>query len=175
MLKKLTLILAASLVLSACGSRSIGSKIDDQIIHPNVNSAVRKAHPDLKRPTSHIVTTSYNGVVLLAGEVPNAGLKATAEQAARSVKGVTVVHNEIDITYPTPISVRSNDSLLTSKVKSRLLVETDVASTKVKVVTVRGVVYLLGVVTRVQADNITHSVQQVGGVQKIVRLFEYIN
>lgn len=175
MLKKLSLILAASLILSACGARSVGNKVDDQFIHPNVNSALRNAHPDLQRPTSHLVNTSYNGIVLLAGEVPNAELKALAGQVARDVKGVKLVHNEISVMYPTPIGVRSNDSLLTSKVKSRLLIETDVPSTKVKVVTVRGVVYLLGVVTRVQADNITTSVQQVGGVQKIVRLFEYIN
>ncbi len=175
MLKKISLVLTAALVLSACGARSIGNKVDDQIIHPNVNSALRNAHPDLQRPTSHIVTTSYNGVILLAGEVPNAELKAQAGQAARNVKGVKLVHNEIDVMYPTAMSVRSNDSMLTSKVKSRLLIETDVPSTKVKVITVRGVVYLLGVVTRVQADNITTSVQQVGGVQKIVRLFEYIN
>lgn len=164
-----------SLLLGACGARSPGNKVDDQVIHPSVNRAIRDAHPDLKRPTSHTVVTSYNGVILIAGETPREDLKQMATRAAKGVRGVKVVHNELRVTAPTPASIRANDTLLTTKVKARLTAETDVPSTKVKVVTVNGTVYLLGIVTRTEADNITRAVRKVGGVQKIVRLFEYIN
>ncbi len=174
-MRKILFLFLASVVLTACGARSPGNKIDDQVIHPNVNRAIKDAHPDLNRPTSHTVVTSYNGVILIAGETPREDLKQMATQAAQAVDGVKVVHNELRVAYPTPANIRANDTLLTTKVKARLAAETDVPSTKVKVVTVNGVVYLLGIVSRTEADNITYSVRQVGGVQKIVRLFEYIN
>lgn len=174
-MRKILFLFLASIVLTACGARSPGNKIDDQVIHPNVNRAIKDAHPDLNRPTSHTVVTSYNGVILIAGETPREDLKQMATQAAQAVDGVKVVHNELRVAYPTPANIRANDTLLTTKVKARLAAETDVPSTKVKVVTVNGVVYLLGIVSRTEADNITYSVRQVGGVQKIVRLFEYIN
>ena len=174
-MRKVLFLVFASMLLTACGARSPGNKVDDQVIHPNVNRAIRAAHPDLQRPTTHTVVTSYNGVVLIAGETPRADLKQLATHAAKGVEGVKVVHNELQVASPTPASVRANDILLTAKVKTRLTAETDAPATKVKVVTVNGTVYLLGIVSRTEADNITYAVRQVGGVQKIVRLFEYIN
>lgn len=175
MMRNILLLVLTSLMLTACGARSPGNKVDDQVIHPNVNRAIKEAHPDLGSPTSHTVVTSYNGVILIAGETPREDLKQMATRAAQGVDGVKVVHNELRVAYPTPANIRANDTLLTTKVKTRLVAETDVPSTKVKVVTVNGVVYLLGIVSRTEADNITYAVRQVGGVQKIVRLFEYIN
>lgn len=174
MRKSLVLILL-SITLVGCGARSAGNKIDDLVVHPNVSRAIKEAHVDLTSPTSHLVITSYNGVILIAGETPRPELKQLAGNAAQGVNGVKVVHNELQVAYPTPGHIRANDSLLTTKVKARLAAETDVPSTKVKVVTVNGVVYLLGIVSRTEADNITFASRQVGGVQKIVRLFEYIN
>ncbi len=175
MMRNILLLVLTSLMLTACGARSPGNKVDDQVIHPNVNRAIKETHPDLGSPTSHTVVTSYNGVILIAGETPREDLKQMATRAAQGVDGVKVVHNELRVAYPTPVNIRANDTLLTTKVKTRLVAETDVPSTKVKVVTVNGVVYLLGIVSRTEADNITYAVRQVGGVQKIVRLFEYIN
>ena len=175
MIRKTLTVLLASLLLTACGARSPGNKVDDQVIHPNVKRALKEAHEDLKRPTSHLVVTSYNGVILIAGETPRAELKQLATQAAERVDGVKIVHNELQITQPTSAAVRTNDGLLTSKVKASLTAESGVPSTKVKVITVNGVAYLLGIVNRTEADNITQVVQQVNGVQKIVRLFEYID
>lgn len=174
MRKNLALLLIV-LTLAGCGARSPGNKIDDQVIHPNVNRAIRAAHPDLSSPVTHTVVTSYNGVILIAGETPREELKQLATRAAQSVDGVKIIHNELQITQPVPANIRANDSLLTAKVKSRLALEKNVPATKTKVITVNGVVYLLGIVTRTEADNITNSVRQVGGIQKIVRLFEYTN
>lgn len=89
--------LALSLLLGGCGSRSVGNKIDDQFTAPEVRKKITQAHADLNSTTSHIVVTSYNGVVLLAGQTPRAELKAMAEQAARSVQGVSGVQRIVKL------------------------------------------------------------------------------
>ncbi|MHA6492629.1 BON domain-containing protein [Pseudomonas borbori] len=170
-----TLAFSLSLSLAGCGSRSIGNKIDDQFIAPQVSANVERAHTDLASPTSRIIVTSYNGVVLLAGQTPRAELKTAAEQAARKVQNVTKVHNELQVARPTSLLVRSNDSLLTSKIKTQMLADSTVPGTRIKVVTENGIVYLLGLVSRQEANSATNLVQSVGGVQKIVKLFQYTN
>ncbi|MCY1353251.1 Osmotically-inducible protein Y [compost metagenome] len=167
--------LTVSLLLAGCGNRSIGNKIDDQFIAPNVSSSIDKTHADLTSPTSHIVVTSYNGVVLLAGQTPRAELKEKAEQAARSVQGVKKVHNELQVLQPTSALARSNDTLMTTKIKTQMLADSSVPSSRIKVVTENGVVFLLGLVTRQEANAATSVVQGVSGVQKVVRLFQYTN
>ena len=99
--------LALSLVLGGCSNRSIGNKIDDQFLEPNVASAVSRSHPDLTGPTSHIVVTSYNGVILLAGQTPRDDLKQKAGQIANGVQGVKKLHNEIQVLQPTSALARS--------------------------------------------------------------------
>ena len=167
--------LAATLLLGACSNRSMGNKIDDQFLDPDVNSAISDASPDLSSPTSHIVTSSYNGVILIAGQTPRAELKDRASQAARSVRGVSTVHNELQIMEPTSLLVRSNDTLITSKIKTLMLAEAAVPSARIKVITENGVVFLMGIVTRQEAANATSVVAGAAGVQKIVKLFEYTN
>lgn len=167
--------LALSLLLGACSNRSIGNKIDDQFLGPDVSSAVSRAHPNLSSPTSHIVVTSYNGVILLAGQTPSTELKEKAGQAARNIQGVTKVHNELQILKPTSALVRSNDALMTSKIKTLMLAESTVPSTKIKVITENGIVYLMGLVTRAEGASATNVVAGVAGVQKIIKLFQYTN
>jgi osmotically-inducible protein OsmY len=171
----LTSALVTTLLLSACSHRSLGNKIDDQFLDPNVNAAIRDAAPDLSSPTSHIVTTSYNGVILIAGQTPRTDLKDRAGHAARAVQGVTKVHNELQIMEPTSLIVRSNDALITSQIKTLMLADADVPSGRIKVITENGIVFLLGIVTRQEAANATSVVENANGVQKIVRLFEYSN
>lgn len=165
--------LAFSLLLAGCGSRSIGNKIDDQFIAPEVGATIARAHVDLTSPTSHIVVTSYNGVVLLAGQTPRSDLKAMAEQAARKVQGVSKLHNELQVLQPTSVLARSNDSLLTAKIKAQMVADASVPGSRIKVITENGIVYLLGIVSRQEANQATRLVQGVSGVQKIVRLFQY--
>ncbi|CAD5106825.1 BON domain-containing protein [Zestomonas carbonaria] len=167
--------LTLSLLLGGCGNRSIGNKIDDQFLAPEVSSSISKAHADLTSPTSHIVVTSYNGVILLAGQTPRGELKERAEQAARSVQGVKKVHNELQVLQPTSALARSNDSLITAKIKAQMLTDSNVPSSRIKVVTENGIVYLLGLVTRQEAAAATNVIQTVSGVQKIVKLFQYTN
>ncbi|UCJ16786.1 BON domain-containing protein [Pseudomonas sp. MM211] len=165
--------LAISLILGGCGSRSIGNKIDDQFVGPNVENAITRAHADLASPTSHIVVSSYNGVILIAGQTPRAELKSTAEQAARTVQGVRKVHNELQVQQPSSLLARSNDSLLTTKIKTQMLADSGVPGSRIKVITENGVVYLLGVVSRQEANAASNVVQNTSGVQKIIKLFQY--
>lgn len=169
----ITAALATSLLLGGCSNRSIGNTIDDQFIEPKVTEKIHQAHADLGSDSSHIVVTTYNGVTLLAGQAPRAELKQLAEQAARSVAGVTKVHNEIQILSPTSLLARSNDSLLTTKIKTQMLADNTIPGSRIKVVTENGIVYLLGLITRQEANRAANLVQSVSGVQKVVKLFQY--
>jgi len=166
-------VLALALLITACGNRSLGSKIDDPFIASEVLAAVERAHPDLASPTSHIVVSSYNGVVLLGGQTPRAELKQLAERVARGVHNVSRLHNELEVMPPTTALVRTNDALLTSNIKAQLLADSRVASTKIKVVTENGIVFLMGIVTHQQAGDAVAVVENAAGVQKIVKLFQY--
>ena len=170
---RLLLAFGLALTLAGCGGRSLGNKIDDQFLAPKVGSEISRSHTDLNDTTSHIVVTSYNGVVLLAGQTPRADLKSLAEQAARRVQGVKRVHNELQVLAPSSPLARSTDALLTTRIKTAMLADNTVPGSQIKVVTENGIVYLLGLVTRAEANRATAVVQGVGGVQRIVRLFEY--
>jgi osmotically-inducible protein OsmY len=122
----------------------------------------------------HVNITSYNYMVLLTGEVPSAQVKANTERIASEVPQVKTVINELQIAGASSMASRSNDSYITSKVKSNLLGADKVGPTSIKVVTEAGVVYLLGLVTREEADAATEIARGTGGVQKVVRVFEYV-
>lgn len=156
------------------GTRTFGSKIDDSLIETKVAVNVAKASPDLDQ-NSHIVVTSFNGIVLLAGQTPRADLKSLAEQAASSVQRVKKVNNELQILPPSSLLARNNDAWLTTKIKSQMLTDASIPGSRIKVVTENGIVYLLGLVTQQEANQATALVQGVSGVQKIVKLFEYID
>lgn len=175
MIRNILTIGLVAILLTACGARSFGNKIDDQFIGPEVLRAIKDAHIDLHTSTSRIVVTSYNGIVLVAGQTPRAELKELAGKAANSVTSAKKIHNELQVTTPTSGLVRSNDALLTANIKARMLKYNDVPASKVKVVTENGVVYLFGVISRAEASRATAVVQEVSGVQKIVRLFEYLD
>ncbi|MDH1054837.1 BON domain-containing protein [Aquipseudomonas alcaligenes] len=167
--------LALGLALGGCSNRSIGNKIDDQFLEPNVANAISRSHPDLTGPTSHIVVTAYNGVILLAGQTPRADLKEKAAQVANGVQGVKKLHNELQVLQPTSALARSNDALITSKIKTLMLADSKVPSAKVKVVTENGIVYLMGLVTRAEGAAATNVASGASGVQKIVTLYQYTN
>ncbi|MFJ2366983.1 BON domain-containing protein [Pseudomonas sp. NPDC087697] len=156
------------------GTRTLGSKIDDSLIETKVGVNVAKANPDLENG-SHIIVTTFNGVVLLAGQTPRPDLKELAGQAAAAVQRVKTVHNELQVMQPSSILARNNDAWLTTKIKTQMLTDNSIPASRIKVVTENGIVYLLGLVTKQEADQATNLVQGVSGVQKIVKLFEYID
>lgn len=156
------------------GTRTIGSLVDDNLIETKARVNINKAHP-LLHTDARFQVVSFNGVVLLNGQVPNADLIPLAEQAAASVQRVKVVHNELTAGPPLPILARNQDALITSSAKTRLLADGSIPGRRIKVVTEAGVVYLMGLVNRSEADLAVNAVKQVSGVQKIVKLFEYID
>jgi osmotically-inducible protein OsmY len=129
---------------------------------------------DALKGQGHINVTSYNYTVLLTGEVPTAQAKADAEKAASEVPNVKSVVNELQIAGASSTASRSNDAYITSKVKSNFLGNEKFKPTDIKVVTEASVVYLLGLVTHEEADAATEIARGTGGVQKVVRVFEYV-
>jgi osmotically-inducible protein OsmY len=123
----------------------------------------------------HINVTSYNRNVLLTGEAPDEATKAAIESIVRDVPNVRGVVNEIQIAGVSSYSARGNDSYLTSKVKARIVDSGGIVSAnQVKVVTEANVVYLLGLLTHKEADAAVEITRTTGGVQKVVRVFEYV-
>ena len=118
---------------------------------------------------------SYNGVALLTGQVPRAELRELAGNAVKQVQRVKTVHNELTVGPKLSLLARNNDALITSSSKTRMLADSNIPGRRIKVVTEAGVVYLMGLVTHAEANAAVAAVQQVGGVQRIVKLFEYID
>jgi osmotically-inducible protein OsmY len=152
--------------------RSAGTIVDDQGIELK---AAERLHSDeeLSDP-AHIDVESYNYVVLLTGEAPSEALKARAEQLVKDIPMVREVHNEITVAAPRSFMSRSSDGALTGKVKS-VMVANSFDPLLVKVVSENGTVYLMGLVTRDEADRATDITRQVSGVQRVVMLYEYID
>ncbi|MBK5536994.1 BON domain-containing protein [Pseudomonas sp. TH05] len=157
------------------GTRTFGSKIDDSLIKTKVEVNVAQAAPDLKNGASRIGVTSFNGVVLLVGQTPREDLKALAEQAASSVQRVKKVHNELQVMQPITLLAISNDALLTTKIKAQMMTDSNVPDSRIKIITENGIVYLMGLLTQQEASRASDVVQGVSGVQKVVKVFEYID
>ena len=151
--------------------RTTGTMVEDQTIELKAVSAL-SADKDLKAQ-AHLNVTSFNTVVLVTGETPTEELRNRAIEIVRNLDKVTHVHNEITVAAPSAIMSRSSDTVITSKVKTKLLADSSVEGVHVKVVTENGVVYLMGVVSRVEGERAGEIARQTGGVQKVVKLFEY--
>ena len=152
--------------------RTTGSTLDDEMIEIKALVNIDKADEELAH--AHIVAVSFNGVVLLAGQVNTAEQRLLAEQTVDKINKVRRIHNEITVSGATSMVARSNDSWITTKVKTKLLANSEVEGGRIKVVTENGVVYLMGLVTRDEATRAAEYARQTGGVQKVVRIFEYI-
>jgi len=157
-------------VVMAADRRQAEVMFSDQRIEFNAGSRI----DDALKGQGHVNVTSYNYTVLLTGEVPTAQAKADAEKAVTDVPNVKTVVNELQIAGTSSAASRSNDAYITSKVKSSFLGNAKFKPTDIKVVTEASVVYLLGLVTREEADAATEIARGTGGVQKVVRVFEYI-
>jgi len=155
----------------AADRRTSGIFVEDENIELK---AVKYAETSLGE-NAHINITSYNRNVLLTGEAPDEETKAKAEAFAKSIQNVLTVTNEILVGPKSTLSSRSNDAYLTSKVKTQFVTENRFQANYVKVVTENSVVYLLGIVNKVEADAATEIASNTSGVEKVVKVFEYIN
>jgi len=156
--------------------RSVGTMIDDEGIEWKVRSALNG--DKTLSSQSHLSVISVNGVVLLVGQTPTEALRQQATILAKGVDNVRLVHNELAIAAPNSYMTRSSDSYVTSKVKTSLFKvkgHDDFDPTRVKVVTENGTVYLMGILYRSEAEDAAREASRVGGVQKVVKLFEYMD
>ncbi len=185
-----TLFLALNLtMLSGCGTvlatlktdtiedsvtqRTLGQMIEDDNIETkavvNIHAANEAFHE------AHVVVVSYNGYVLVAGQVNTEELKNSATDIIRKVRGVRRIYNELELAAPSSGITRTSDAWITTKVKSWLLGAKNIQGLRVKVVTENGVVYLMGLATGAEAERIAAKAASISGVQKVVRLFEVVN
>ncbi len=153
--------------------RTPGTAIDDEVLEGMVERQIRASSPDYEG--SHIDVVAYNGMVLIVGQVPNAQLKSQATEVAQGIRKVRLVHNELSIGGPISYPARTNDAWLSGKVKTKLIASKEVYGRRVKVVTENGVVYLMGILPRYEADTAVDITKTVYGVQKIVKVFEYLD
>jgi len=186
-LRPLVLALAALTVLPACAPlvvggamvggtmmaidrRTSGNQVEDQGIELKAPAQIKAAIGD----KAHVNVTSYNRVVLITGEVPTEAERTAAEQAVARMEGVRSVVNELAVMGNSSLTTRSNDTYITGVVKAALLDAKDMQSNAIKVVTERGVVYLMGRVTEREATRATEIARAQSGVLKVVRVFEIL-
>lgn len=158
-------------ILMAEDRRTTGTYIEDSGIELKAANRLNEKFRD----SVHINLTAYNRNVLMTGEVPSEAVKQEAEQIVRSVANVRNVLNELTIAGNSSFTSRSNDTYLTSKVMVRFVDKGKFQANHVKVVTENNVVYLLGLVTRKEADSAVEIARTTGGVQKVVKAFEYLD
>jgi osmotically-inducible protein OsmY len=180
--------LAATTLMSACAPlliggamasgalmytdrRTSGAQLEDQAIE-------LKAGPRLKEALgerAHLNVTSYNRLVLITGEVASEADREAAQKAVAGIENVRSTVNEAAVMGLSSLTARSNDTLLTSKVKAAFIDNGNIQANAVKVVTERGTVYLMGRVTEKEAVKAAEVASTVSGVQKVVRVFEIIS
>jgi osmotically-inducible protein OsmY len=162
---------AATTAMVATDRRTAGEQVEDQAIELKTASEMTRVFGERAR----VNATSYAGVVLLTGDVPNAQDKAEAERLTAGVEKVRRVINELRVGDITPLSVRTNDTWLTSKVRTALINTKDLPSLAFVVTTERGVVYMLGRVTETEGQRAAKAASMVSGVNKVVKLFEIVS
>jgi osmotically-inducible protein OsmY len=178
--------LAATTVLGACAPlvlggvmvggamsytdrRTPGTQVEDETIELKAINRVGSVSG------GHVNITSFNRSVLLTGEVPTEAERVAVDKAVGQIENVRATTNELVVGFNSAMTARSNDTILTSKVKAGYLDAQDLQSNAIKVVSERGTVYLMGLVTEREAGRATDLARGVGGVTKVVRLFEVIS
>ena len=181
-------LLAASQLLSACaplliggaavGSalvytdrRTSGAQVEDEAIEAKAYNRIRQAIGD----RGHVNVTSYNRLALLTGEVPSESDRVAVANAVAGVENLRSVTSELAVMPNSSLGSRSSDAIVTSKVKATLFDAKDVQGNAFKVVTERGTVYLMGVVTERELNRATELARSIGGVEKVVRVAEVVS
>ena len=160
---------AASAVVT--DRRTAGTMLEDEAIE--IKSRLALSDRKELNDQVHINFNSFNTIVLVSGEAPTEEDRQAVIDLVKNVEKVTKIHNEITIAAPSSLLSRSADNVITAKIKAKLIAEQDLSSLHVKVVTENGVSYLMGLVSKEEGDIATEVARRTGGVQKVVKLFEY--
>ncbi len=170
-----------SLIASATGSEPIGKstgertfamRIEDSSIERTAGVNIYKANELFRDANVNVL--SFYGSVLLAGQVQTEELKAEAEKVVRRIAEVKQVHNELIVTEASYYAERISDGTITKRIESSLLLEKAFPSSRTKIFTVGGTVYLMGKLTQTESDTAVDIIKQIAGVKKIVKLVDYL-
>jgi osmotically-inducible protein OsmY len=164
---------AATTAVLATDRRTAGEQVEDQAIEMKFSSEVGRAFNN--QPDVRLTSVSYAGKVLVLGDVPNEADKARAEAIARGIENVKEVVNRVRIGSVTPLSVRTNDTWITTKVKAGLIDAKEVPAASIVVTTERGVVYLMGKVTETEGRMAAKVAANIQGVNEVVKLFTIVS
>lgn len=172
-------LLAFALLIAACSSsperRTFGTFVDDQAAEVKVLDMLF-SRPEFDE-RDHIKVEAHNRTLLLAGETSSEENKALASRVASELKAIDRVVNELAVTPPADLSDKAENSYITSKVNTRLAFANPIDGReggRIKVMTARGIVYLMGSVTREEGDAVAESIRDIRGVVKVVKVFDYI-
>ena len=161
---------AVGTALMASDRRTSGVQLEDQTIEIKAGNRVREAVGE----RGHVSATSYSRTLLLTGEVPSEADRSAIEQTVSRIENVRATVNELAVMGSSSLTARSNDAILTSKVKASYVDAKDLQANAIKVVTERGTVFLMGRVTEREASRASDLARGVSGVQKVVRVFEIL-
>lgn len=151
--------------------RTAKQTTQDKLITEQINNALNE-NPDIEN-SAHIVVVTFNSVVLLAGDVPDAAMKAQVSTIVKTIPNIKKLYNQIIISGKPSTLSRINDSYITAKIKTQMVAEQSLESGEIEVVTVAGTVFLMGTLNPEQANIATDIAQHVSGVEKVVRVFQY--
>ena len=154
------------------GERTFGQQMTDESIETKAKVNITAA--DEGFDDAHLSVVSFNGFVLLVGQVPSEELKSLATDVVRVIEDVRRIYNELEVDEATSAGARTNDTWITTQVKSKLLAGSDTPGRRVKVVTENSVVYLMGLLTEAEAERVALEAAEVGSVKRVVQLFELI-
>lgn len=157
--------------LAATDRRTFGAQTEDKAILFKGETRI----PRIVGDAGHVNVTSFNRKVLLTGEVRDEGMKAAVEREVAAIEGVQSIVNDLEIGPVSSFSSRSNDSLITGKVKASFVDAKDLYANSIKVVTENGTVYMMGRVTQREGNHAADVARGVSGVRKVVKVFEYIS
>ncbi|KLN97733.1 division/outer membrane stress-associated lipid-binding lipoprotein [Moellerella wisconsensis] len=164
---------AAVATKSATDPRTVGQQVDDGTLEARVSAALNQDKNITGK--ARIITTAYQGNVLLTGQSPDLSWADRAKQLAADVEGTNMVYNEVRQGEPVDLGTASKDTWITTKVKSKILASDTVKSSSVKVITENGEVFLLGVLTKQEGDAAAKIASETDGVRKVTTAFTYLN
>lgn len=164
---------AAVATKSATDPRSVGRQVDDGTLEARVTAAINK-YQEITR-NARVITTAYEGKILLTGQAPDLALAERAKQIATKVEGVEAVYNEIRQATPVDLVTASKDTWITTKIKSQILTSDSVKSSTVKVITEGGEVFLLGILTQQEGAAAAKIASETDGVKRVTTAFTYLN
>lgn len=155
------------------GERTLGAKVEDESIETKITHNLRRS--DARLDDARINVDSFNGIVLLTGQVPSEELKEKANEVALDVRNVRDVHNELSIAGNLPASQRLADTWTNTRIRTTLAADQSIDTSRLRFVTENDTVYVMGLVRQAEADRIVNAIADIGGVQRIVKVFDYLD